>query len=262
MFAPVLPSNGVAGWRFLQQTYDAQLSAFSKSGAVQRSADYFSQNIAQISNAEDLVADRRLLEVTLGAFGLQDDLDNRYFIQKMLSEGTSSDDALANRFADPRYAEMASAFGFGPGEVRKNDLPGFASDLVARFEANAFEVATGAQDDTMRIGLYARRTLADLANGPGSNNTKWFSIMGQPPLRNLFEKALGLPTSFGQIDIDQQLSVFKDRAASVFGSDQVSQFSDPEKIDQAITRFMARAQLDTSATGTSSASIALTLLGG
>jgi hypothetical protein len=262
MFAPIIPSGGVPGWLFLQRTYDTQLALFSKSGRVVRDADYFSEKIGSIETARDLVADRRLLEVTLGAFGLQDDLENRFFIQKILQEGTTSDDTLANRLADPRYADLSNAFGFGPGEVRKNDLPGFAEGLIARYQANAFEVATGGQDDTMRIGLYAQRVLAELATEPGSNNTKWFNIMGQPPLRDLFEKALGLPSSFGQIDIDQQLSVFKDRASAIFGSADISQFADADKRDAVITRYMARAQMEAANNQSSPAAIALTLLGG
>ena len=50
--------------------------------------------------------------VALGAFGLQDDLPNRFFIQKVLEGGTLSTDSLANKLSDPRYAALAKAFGF------------------------------------------------------------------------------------------------------------------------------------------------------
>ena len=71
-----------------------------------------------------------------------------------------------------------------------------------------------------------------------------------------------MPSSFGQIDIDQQLEVFKERSASVFGSNDVSQFTDSAAIDKVINRFMAGVQLESIGAGASSASIALTLLGG
>jgi hypothetical protein len=60
------------------------------------------------------VGDRRLLEVALGAFGLDDDIRNRFFIRKVLEEGTTSPSRrFANRLSDKRYLALAETFGFG-----------------------------------------------------------------------------------------------------------------------------------------------------
>ncbi|MEM5520656.1 DUF1217 domain-containing protein [Sulfitobacter sp. AS59] len=260
MFQPVLPFSGLTGWRFLQNTYDRQFETFSKSVELKRDAEYFQEKIASIETAEDLVKDRRLLSVALGAYGLQDDIDNRYFIQKILEEGTSNEDSLANRFADPKYAEFSKAFGFGPGEVLQTVNSDFSTKMIELYQANSFEVAAGEQDTTMRIALYAQREMSELATSDGSIDTKWFTIMGDPPLRSVFENALNLPEAFGQIDIDQQLSVFKERAKKQFGTDDVSVFSDPDKLDDLITTFIVREQLSNFNSSLSSGSIALTLL--
>lgn len=260
MYQPIIPIGGLAGWRFLQQTYDTQFETFSKSTELKRDTDYFRENIGAVSTAEELVSDRRLLSVTLGAFGLQDDLDNRYFIRKMLEEGTTNDDALANRFTDTRYKEMSEAFGFGPGEFLKVGEEGFVDAIVSRFETASFEVAAGEQDESMRIALYAQHEVADLAQSDSSNDAKWFTLMGDPPMRALFEKALNLPESIGQIDVDQQLGIFKDRAQSVFGTDQLSDFSDPELVQDLITKYVVRNQIASFSASMSGQSIALTLL--
>ncbi|MGB7243779.1 MAG: DUF1217 domain-containing protein, partial [Sulfitobacter sp.] len=244
MFAPVIPSSGLSGWRFLQRTYDVQFAAFSASARQARATEYFEQNIAKVTSAEELVADRQLLEVALGAFGLEGDIDNRYFIKKVLEEGTINSDSLANRFSNPNYAELSAAFGFGPGEVPRAGLSASTNRVLEKYKASSFEIATGNQDDSMRVALYAQRALSDVAQMEGSNDTKWFTLMGQPPLRALFEKALNLPASFGQIDIDQQLNVFQERAEATFGSSDLSQFSEPENIDAVITKYVVRTQLD------------------
>lgn len=262
MFQPVLVSSGLSGWQFLQRTYDRQFETFTKSAELQRDTDYFAENIGNVTTAEELVSDRRLLSVALGAFGLQDDINNTFFIQKMLSDGTTADDALANRFTDSRYSDLSGAFGLGPGELRGALSPDFAQDIIAKFHANSFEIATGAQDDTMRIALYAERTLPDAMSTDSSQAAKWFTIMGQPPLRSMFETALGLPEAFGQVDIDQQLSVFQERSESVFGVSDPSEFADPEVLDKVITSYLARSQLGSIGAATTGASIALTLLGG
>ncbi len=262
MFQPVIPIGGLGGWRFLQATYDNQFSAFTQSAQLQRTTDYFRENIGKIETAEQLVDDRQLLTVALGAFGLQDDINSQFFIRKILEEGSVNDDALANRFTDPRYKEMSQAFGFGPGEFLKTGQPVFAEAIIDRYEAIEFEVAAGQQNESMRFALYAEREMGGLAEEDMSNDAKWFTLMGEPPLRNLFEKALNLPSSFGQIDIDQQLKVFKERAKSEFGTDDLSIFSDPEAVQDLITKYIVRDQISQFNSSFSSNSIALTLLRG
>lgn len=260
MFQPVLISSGLVGWQFLQRTYDQQFDAFNKSVELKRDTDYFAENIKGVRSAEELVSDRRLLTVALGAFGLQDDINNKFFVQKMLSDGTTADDALANRFSDTRYRDFSAAFGLGPGEIRGALRADFAEGIIAKYQANSFEIATGNQDETMRIALYAERILPGIVNGSGSEARKWFSIMGQPPLRTMFETAFGLPEAFGQADIDFQLGVFQDRAERLLGVSDPAEFSDPETLDRLMTTFLARSQLDAGGAGVSGAAIALTLL--
>ncbi len=262
MFQPIIISQGLSGWQFLKSTYDRQFEAFSQSTELKRDTDYFAEKIGSIETAEELVSDRRLLTVALGAFGLEDDINNRFFIQKMLEEGTTADDALANRFTDTRYRNLSEAFGFGPGELRGGILPSFANEIVDLYEAASFEIATGEQDESMRIALYAERTLPDVVSTDSSATAKWFSIMGQPPLRSLFETALGLPSEFGQVDIDQQVEVFEERANRILGVSDPSDFADPEVMDTLVTNYLARSQLNTFGAGASSGAIALALLGG
>ncbi|MEP3442666.1 MAG: DUF1217 domain-containing protein [Sulfitobacter sp.] len=262
MFQPVIPISGLAGWRFLQSTYDSQMETFKQSIELQRDTDYFRENIGNVQTAEELVADRRLLTVTLGAFGLQDDIDSKYFIRKMLEEGVESDDALANRFTDTRYREMSQAFGFGPGEFLKVGEPLFAEAIIERFEVMEFEVAAGDQDESMRYALYAERELPSLAGEDMSNDAKWYSIMGDAPLQELFQTAFNLPSSFAQIDLEQQLGVLKSRAQKEFGSDDVSVFTDPAVLEDLVTKYIVRDQISDFNNSYSSNAIALTLLSG
>lgn len=261
-FQPVIPSGGIVGWRFLQRTYDAQIESFASSAVNERETRYFLENIGKVETAEDLVSDRRLLQVALGAFGLEGDINNRFFIQKVLSDGTSADDALSNRLSDKRYRELSEAFGFGPGEIRRTGLVTFMEDIARDNVVSRFEVAAGERDDTMRIALFAQRELRELAAGDGSPDTKWFDLMGLPPLRKMMETALGLPSSFAQLDIDKQLGVFKDRLSRLTGSDDLAQFTDDAAIEQLTDTFLARNQIAQLQTIVSPAQTALILLGG
>ena len=259
-FQPVVVGSGIAGWKFLQQTYEPQFATFSKSSQLSRDIDYFSETIGTIETAESLVKDRRLLSVALGAFGLQDDVDNRYFIQKILEDGTVNDDALANKLTDDRYKQLSAAFGFGPGEAVSTANPKKMTTIAENFKVQSFEISVGEQNDTMRIALYAQRELASLADEDMSEEAKWFTLMGLPPLRSMFETSLGLPASFGQIDIDQQYEVLREKTQSITGDDTVAQFSDRKNIDRLTQLFLARSQIAEGGGATSSNSNALTLL--
>ncbi len=261
IYQPVIPTGGLVGWRFLQRTYDAQFQSFSASAVNDRDTKYFLENIGKVRSAEDLVSDRRLLQVALGAFGLEADLNNRFFIQKILSDGTQADDALANRLADGRYREFSDAFGLGPGGLRKTGLVTNMEKVAQDHLVSRFEVSVGESDDTMRIALFAQRTLADLAGQSGSETRKWFDLMGLPPLRKTMETALGLPASFAQLDIDKQLEVFQDRLSRETGSPDLSQFTDPDAVAKLTDTYFARSQIAGLQAVTSPAQTALILLG-
>lgn len=94
-----------------------------------------------------------------------------------------------------------------------------------------------------------------------TNNTKWYEVMGNQPLRKVFEGAFGFDRSYAKLPIDRQLQEFARAAELHFGSDQVSQFSDTGKVDELVRSFLARSALQQNA-ATSQFSVALTLLGG
>ncbi|MGI9388684.1 MAG: hypothetical protein ACR2O1_01390 [Boseongicola sp.] len=87
-YQPVVPAGGNVGWNFLSRTRDAQQDAFNASSQVVRDTEYFREKIGGVQTAEDLVSDRRLLSIALGAFGLAEDVGNKFFVRKVLEEGT------------------------------------------------------------------------------------------------------------------------------------------------------------------------------
>ena len=274
-FQPVVPLSGYVGWRFLERTMDAQQTAFSESQPIARAADYFRENIGRIRTAEDLVSDRQLLSVALGAFGLDEDINNSFFIQRILEDGTLDDVALANllalqvkglqlcgvanRLADNRYAEFSRAFGFGDRPIARTSLLSFPDEIIGRFESKQFERAVGEQNNDLRLALNVRSGISDILDGNQTSAGQWFSGMGNAPLRNVFETALGLPSSIASIDLDQQREVFQERARFVLGSDDLTEIAQPEQQEKLIRLFLVRSEA-ASISVSSGASAALTLL--
>lgn len=258
-YSPVVPFGGYAGWKFLARTRDAQKEAFVASRQIQRDDAYFRERIGSIRTAEDLVADRRLLSVALGAFGLSDDINNKYFIRKVLEDGTLDTKALANKLADKRYLELSKAFGFGDFAMPRTQLSDFADKILSSYKTRRFEEAIGESNDQMRLAMNAQRELAVIAARNRSPDAKWFAVLGSAPLREVFQTALGLPSAFAAIDLDQQLVALKDKAEQFLGTRDISDFSDPERVEDLVRLFLLRAETQVGA-GYSSSSAALTLL--
>jgi len=259
-YQPIIPSNGIVGWNFLQATYDKQFETFTQDTVLKRETDYFLENISNVSSAEDLMADRRLLSVALDAFGLGEDIYKKAYIEKILTDGTAADDALANVLGDDRYVQLSDAFGFGPGDTVKTGSAEDMADLVFTNKVQAFEEAVGEQEESMRVALYGQREIVNLATDGTSIDTQWFNVMGQSALREMFEVALGLPESLGNIDLDQQLEAFKSRSESIFGTDNIADFTDEDLMDKLVNTYLAREQLSSFGASQSAGATALMLL--
>lgn len=180
-FVPAIPFSGVGGYQFLLRTRPAQQAAFEAQPQVQRRLDHFAERIAQIGSPEELVADRTLREVALGAFGLDSDVDSRYLIEQVLGANSRDPSSLVNRFTDKRYLAMSRAFGFGDiGGPRTQDT-GFAERITGLYRDRQFEIAAGEVDTDMRLALGLSRDLGDIAKSPQGNDAKWFTVMATPP---------------------------------------------------------------------------------
>jgi len=258
-FQPIVPFGGLAGWSFLQNTKVAQQKAFEAAPVLERDTAYFAETIGEVKTAEDLVSDYRLLKVALGAFGLDDDLPNRAFIQKVLEEGSLDGDSFANRMVDKRYLALTEAFGFdlGPPNTQLSD---FATKIVDSYNTRQFEIAIGEQDADMRLSLALERDLGEIVGADNTANGKWYAILGNEPLLTVFQTALNIPEQSAGLDIDDQVRLMRDRAKNVFGDGEVAQFADPERIEDLNRLFLVRSQIRDLSAGMSSGAIALTLL--
>ncbi len=260
MYKPIAPVGGIAGWRFMQRTQETQLAAFSTSAELNREIEYFKANISKITSAEELVKDFTLFKVALGAFGLEEKVADKFFMKKVLEEGSENSEAFALRLTDTRYREFAEAFGFGNASGSQLQLSDFGSRMTDQYKILQFEKAVGESDSSMRLAMTLERDIGDLANDSAAGTTAWFLLMGNPPLREVFETAFGMPKSIGQLDIDRQREVFQEANDRMFGSSSMDVFKDPENIDKLLRNFFAREQISNGPGPLTAGMSALTLM--
>ncbi len=289
-FTPYIPSSGVAGWNFLQTTYDRQYDAFVKSGSLKNDTEYFAENIGKVTSSEDLLNDRRLLQVAVKAFGLEEEINYRALLQRALNEGTAADDALANTMNDDRYVKFSEAFGFGPGQSPLTSDTKAMKAVIDKFQSASFEEAVGEVDDTMRTALFAKRAMIEVfgepdeddvsqlsmkeralkefndaleeingddddAQGVTSVEDQWEDIIKRDVLTEFFDTALRMPANSAAMDEEELIETYRSRAQSVFGSDDPTVFFSAENKADTMATYRTRATVN----GDTSSDIAKTL---
>lgn len=242
-FQPILPTGGYVGWRFLERTLERQQEQLAATPKARRDDAHFRDRIASIDNARALTNDWQLMRVALTAFGLEDDLPNRAFVQRVLESPASERGSFANRLSDRRYQALAAAFGFGEADGPRTREPGFADRVLALYRERSFEAAVGNQDESMRLALSLQRDLGQIAEREGSDRAHWLRVLGTPSLRRVFETAFSLPSAFGAQDLDRQVEIMQRRARAAFGDSSITQFSDDDKRDALIRRFFIGEQV-------------------
>jgi hypothetical protein len=234
--------GGIAGWRILPRTEASQVQAIAQDPVVQRSTAYFRENTASGITAEDLVGNYRLLSVALGAFGLEDDLPNKAFLRKILESDVGDQTSLVNRLSDKRYLRLAQAMGMEEGGNASANLGERISEAYLERE---FERRVGEGDESLRLALNARRELESMRERTSSNNTLWYEVLGNPPLREVFEKAFGFGSDYGKLSVDRQLEEFTKASERYLGSADFKDIASDAGIDRLVTSYLARSQITT-----------------
>lgn len=253
-FSAALPLTGLAGFRFLERTQEAQQAVHDNSADVKRNIEYFAENIASIKTADDLLADRRLATVALGAFGLGDELYKKAFVSRILTEGVERSDTLGSRLNNQAYIDMTEAFRFDRSGFPTTGSPDLRDEIISKYLSQSFEIAVGEQDTSLRLALDFKR------RAPDNVDRSWYAYLGDSPMRSVLETALNIPTEAAGIDVDKQVELFEKQAQKILGTRDVQDFTDPAILDKIISRFLIIDQAQNGPSASTRGATAVTLL--
>lgn len=243
-FNVMVGNGGYTGWKILERTATAQRQAIAQEPQMLTSRDYFTSSAVNLKSADDLVGDYRMLKVALTAFGLEGDIKNKAFVKKVLESDLTDEASFAHKLSDKRYLRLAEALGFGNGNSTKFSQN--ASSIFDSYIESTFQMRVGDQDSNLRLALNAQSELNKVASSSKSENAFWYNVIGSKPLRSVFEGTFGLPSSFGRVAIDRQLTELKARAEKMFGSSDPKVFMEAENVEKTIRTFLLRRQVEAS----------------
>ncbi|RIJ23695.1 DUF1217 domain-containing protein [Henriciella barbarensis] len=260
MVQPAIPMSGLAGWSFLQSTYNRQLETFSDSASVKNDRAYMSEKLSKPVSLDDFMSDRRLLRVTMTAFDLGGEEWKGGFIRKVLEEAATPDSTFLERLNNPAYTKFAETFAFEDGTLSLDADK--IEQLGENFETAAFRIAVGDVDENMRLSLNYQQKIVDIAGTGSSNDAIAYRILGNPPVKAVLETALNLPSDISKQPIEKQAEILRDKLSSSFGISDLSQLTDPDNVNTVIRRFHVMETVNNGPSAMTPGYTALTLLGG
>ncbi|MEM9670133.1 MAG: DUF1217 domain-containing protein [Pseudomonadota bacterium] len=260
VFVPAIPFSGVAGFNFLQATYDRQLDTFSNSPQIRNDVEYAQGRLAEPISVDDFISDRRLLRVTLTAFGLAGEETKGGFVRRVFESASDPDDNFLQRINNPDYVRFSEAIGERDGQISLS--ADAVTEILQNFEIQSFEAAVGNVDVDQRISLNYQSDISELVTDGASDEAVLFRLLGNVPVRELLETALGLPESIRQLDIDQQADILDTRLRSTLGISDLQELAEPENVDRVIQRFLAIQGINNGPSPFTPGAVALTLLTG
>ena len=101
-----------ASYQFYTRDMPKSLDRIASAPQTKRDIEYYQSHIHEVTSVDDFMGDFRLYSYAMKAYGLEDQIDSRALVRKVLESDLGDPQSLANRLSDERYRALASAFTF------------------------------------------------------------------------------------------------------------------------------------------------------
>lgn len=241
MAIAVAGSSAMLRWKFIQQTGPRQKDQIARENVVATSIARMRDKLTKKISVDDLMQDIRSLKHVLVAFGLEGDIQNKFFIKKVMTSDLSDTKSLANKLVDPRYRDLSRWFDASQGSEAERSAA--EAQLQTQFLERELERRVGETDDDLRLIMSAKREIADIANANTTEKVTWFNILGSRALSKFFSTALGLGNGFGNLDLDKKVDVLRYKLRGDMGTDAPGELLQSKNFDRLAARYFARSDL-------------------
>lgn len=207
---------------------------------VKAENEYYLANVTKLTSIDDLMADKRLLNYALSAFGLDPQTENLSRLRNLLEGGVRDPNSPVNKLDDARYKAFVSSFNFEQYGEEATTYNPTQQQTVDKYLRQTLEEDAGKTNEGVRLALNFQRKASGITN--------WYDVLADKALASVVRTALGLPDSFATADIDKQAALFESRL-------DISDFTDPAKLSKFLTRFTSLYEVSnpTSSAATSAA---------
>lgn len=222
---------------------------------IRREAAYYLANIGKVKTLDQFLQNYRLYSFAMKAFGLDDMIDSRGFMRRVLREGVADKNAFALKLEDERFATFAAAFNFKDYGADATKMETARDPVVARYKRSMMEANEGESNPAVRLALNFRRRIEGMtfkegapAAGadPAPSATKArradvLSLLAEPALAEVLRTSLGMSREAAMGSLEKQVEQIGKRV-------NVAELKrDPKKLTQLIERFLMNWDLQNAA---------------
>jgi hypothetical protein len=206
--------------------YDGEdYQRFTQRTDIQKDVTYFKENIANVETVDDLFADQKLLNFILKAYDMESDAQYPGKIRKILESDLTDANSLANRFTDPRYAQLATdldLYASGTGTLTSSAT---IDSIAEKYQETAYEKNLDEQAPGVRIAIEFKRRLEDVSTT--------VQLLGDSVLREVITKANYIPDELAYQETEAQIATVEKKV------DVTELKNDPDAIEKMVTRYLS-----------------------
>jgi hypothetical protein len=236
--------DNITGWALLQKNGPAIEKAYAADSSQGSDIAYFKSVAATITTPDALLKNYRALSFVATAYGLGSQVDQTAILKKLMTQDPTATTSLAQQLSDNNYRTFANA-------MSNWSPPPFSTQsgidaAISGYQQHAFDTAIGTDSVPLQEADYFTNNAKGL--------TTIYQLMSDPALLNVVTTALGIPSSFGNLSFDQQVSILKPRV-------DMTQFSTADGIAKFVSKYLTMDQLNQVTSGTAASSPLLALFG-
>ncbi len=191
-------------------------------------AKYYTETIQKIDTRDQLLKDRKLLDIMLTSRGIDPSTVTNDFLKKAFTSDLTDPTSFINTQPDKRFAQIIGTFNFNAkGDIDRSkggaaQNGGEVAATQASYLQQLLEAQEGEENSGVRLALYFQR-MADTITDP-------YVILGDEALMEFFRVTFQLPSEIGNMDVDQQAKLVEKKL-------DLEELADPEKLKKLIQRF-------------------------
>ncbi|AWV22295.1 Flagellar basal-body rod protein flgF [Roseomonas mucosa] len=215
--------GSLSAWAVIQKNGETLRTRFETRKDMTADADRLRAAAKRFASVEDLMKDRRSLKMVLEAYQLEDLIDQKAVVKKLLTEDPGSKKSYANRMVDPRLRAINKQFGGQDGNPLADSK--LVGSIIDKALENRFEKDAGDGNAGLREALYFQRQASSVTSLAG--------LMADTALTAVVKGAYALPSQFALLDYDKQKAILAKRV-------DFDDLKDPKKVAKMIQRYLVK----------------------
>lgn len=202
-----------------------RIAKYSENKLVQKDIEFVREEMAKIESIDDFMGNYRLLEKVLTAYGLEEEIAKRGYIERILTSDMGDKKSLVNVVSDDRYREMASDLLFSTGFAAAK-----ADSTLQKIEDKLIKVGVEKQLNDLAPGVRQAIRFKETAEKGSIKNT--FDLIANPILKEVIFGARNYPDILKAANVDAL-------AKTIEKTVDIDRFDDPKYVDKIIRQYLA-----------------------